>query len=450
MTKEPLNKKTKVILVIITILILIVGVVIYLSLKNRGKNNIQGDTNDRGLLSIFGERKLKPLDENSVPGIIDNNGQDPLGGGDGGDTGNSGGTNGEPNDGNNTNNNAFAIRSVGTANLNENLQGGTSVGSSTGGNSGGTGGQQQTNPTSPGNITQPPNQIRQIDCTPPPLPYTNAEIKELKELTSRFFAIAAILRTENDVKNEIDTMNSYARTLNQANVYLNQCYQELKNPIHKNKAKDSSARWHPYLNQALISKIAKRDNRIVDATSSKIINLNQQISQIDSLILADQARINYLKQNSPTDAQTRYVVTLEQRILAWKKLRNEHVNEKANLTKIKQTGSLADVLGTFFSESNNKYKGVDFRVLRENINARRAKLLDYLGQYMHDSGNGDVWGYFYPGGSGWDANPLKHLWDERVRDSYLDVPVNPTIIPAPWPSSYVDRFKMLEEALRIW
>lgn len=172
------------------------------------KTSSNTDIQDKGLFSFFGDRKIKPLDETTVPGINNGNnngnGNGNIGDVDGSNNGNNNGTD---------NNGGLSIRPVGSG------QGG-STGSDGGVSGGGTGGFNPgggviidttggTGGTGFNPDGAPINPVTQLNCTPKQIEFTEDELKKLKALETRFYKIAAEIKTQQDVETLTRTRQNY-------------------------------------------------------------------------------------------------------------------------------------------------------------------------------------------------------------------------------------------------
>ncbi len=442
----------KIILIIVLGLITIAGIYFYFTSSANRSSRVDG-TGDQGFFSFFGERKIKPLDDTTVPGV--NTGTD------GGDTGTTIPTDTAGGGGSGTATGAvggsgsISLRPIGSniGSGGSGSTGTTGAGSSTaGGNTGGanTGGTSTAGGTTTGGGTV----IPQVDCTPLQLPYTDAEIAELKELTQRFYRIAANLHTDVDVENERLTRKSYFDLYNQTNKYTEQCYAELKDPKYTNKSKNSSAEWHPYLTETVLKRIATYDPRVQFVISNEEARLNQQIVLAGQKISRINTQIAFIDSlgSSANDAQK----NLRSVLVGDLQTETNNLNKyKSDLTTFKSTSSgiSKGIVGTFFTE--DKYKLLNLRVPRQNKNARIDKIWLYAGTYIKDSGRSTntTNDLFTPGSSLFNVNPLKSLildqWDDSLNDAPRYDPGTPPA-NANLPQSYMHIFRMVEDGLRIW
>ena len=225
---------------IILVVVFITGVVLLLRTSNNVSKN--GDIPEKSLLSFFGERKNKPLDETTVAGAIDKSGSGGSGNKDDQIIGtcfdgikNSDETSidigGRCIDitGQGSGSGALGKGSLSLKPIGSNGSGGSgSSGSGGSGGNGGTGGSGSgggTGGTGFGNDpgtgypqTDPGYVIKTIDevesfvpinCTPKPIEFTEEEIGKLKKLEQRFNKVAAEIRTQQDVDTLVQTRQNY-------------------------------------------------------------------------------------------------------------------------------------------------------------------------------------------------------------------------------------------------
>ncbi len=208
-----MNKFSNPKIIFVVMLVLILGFGMFLLFKNPTGNNTGKNADNKGLLSFFGERKTKPNDETTVPGVkpgdVNNDGFTDLNGNGINDkdesNSNSDGTNGNGQGNNNQDNNgSLSIKNIGTNGSNTN---GNTTGSGTG-NGGGTGSGSTTG-TGGGTSGGQEEPTIQVDCTPKKLVFTPAQQKRLDALNKRFYELAAELKTEQDVENLQRTKENY-------------------------------------------------------------------------------------------------------------------------------------------------------------------------------------------------------------------------------------------------
>lgn len=550
----------------VIILILIFGVGLFLLLKTPKPANDGTTPGDKGFLSFFGSRKLKTVDETTVPGANSNNKYNPDGtlnpnydptkdatdnvgtGGTGsggtGTGGNGTGSNGNGTGGtgaNGTGSGSLSIKSIGT-NTGGGGQGGNGGdqgvggGGNPGGGSGpgtgggvgpGGGGVGPNNPTNPDgsvnpnydprydvnwryicpvdnpncNVVQP---IETVDCTPPKLPYTQAEIDQLKVLLARFYNIASGLKTQSDIQNERDTRASYIDLINQAADYTKACIAQVKEEKAKptGKSLDNNPRWNPYLSASFVKKLPENDQAISDFTS--------QIKFLTENIELYNAQIEFLKSKGTLNDS--------QKVLLTKTLPYELSKAEDTLSKIKQ--SLADLQnpkkrsvkllkGTFFPElglkkvgdkylriytradydnviqntkANNYYptRGVIYKdFMTDNMNPkrlnddwdRRARIFFMIENYIWDhstfytgtavrdtdgDGNNDQYipetiAAYFNDAPMFSNNPLKWMYSDRP-NHLLDDPNHECMTSFPYTCGLKNfhRLQQLEDALGIW
>ncbi len=442
----------KIIFIIILGLIFAVGMILLIKTPGGRKT---GETNEKGLLSFFGDRKTKPQDETVVPGANTGTGSGDSGGGANGNdngtgSGSSNGGNGSGASGKGSG--SLSIKSVGMTTFGGGSgqsgvgSGGNGVGST--GNGGNVGG-GTTGGTGTGGIIDP---IIQVDCTPPQLPYTEEEIAELRNLTQRFYRIAANLHTDTDIENERLTRKSYLDIYNKTVDYTKQCYQQLKDPKYADKAKNSSARWHPYLTQGVIKRIATYDARVAVSASTAKKSLEDSIATIE-------AQLVYLKGLSiKNTAQKDLIASLETSLVSKK-------SELADLDTPTSPYFKDDIVGTFFTE--NVFKGQNLKVGRNNINSRRTKLFYLIKDIMIDNGDEDIFNCFMHK----EYSPCKESDIENIDfppyeillkpfEDQVDLcnkePGNKKCLNNAGNSgndgfkSLVHKFQMLEDGLRVW
>lgn len=449
----------KIALIIVLAAITIAGIYLYIRSSNN-KNGDVSETGDRGFLSFFGERKVKPIDETTVPGVTP--GQSDTGGGitagnidsgitTGGSTGLSGGSSG--------NLGSLSLRPIGI-NTNTGSTGGSNAAGSTGqGGAGGTGTGigGGTNGGGTGGVGQGNTggtNIPQVDCTPPQLPYTNDEIAELKALTERFYRIAANLHTDSDIQNEVSTRKSYYDLYNQTIDYTKQCYAELKDPKYADRAKNSSARWHPYLTEKVLTRIVKYDSRVALVTNSDKTRLNKEISDISLSLYSFDTQKKYLESLGANinSSQSAKLQILKDDIAL---LNNQLTTKKAELASLSssQDAVSKDIIGTFFTEDkyrlSNLTEIIDLKVARQNNNARIDKIWSYTNRIINDSGNGSqvINNLWTPSHPYFQINPLKSLVLDKWKESLNDAP---RYQPGNYPQSFMHKFRMLEDGLRVW
>jgi len=209
-----MNKLSNPKIIFVVMLVLILGFGMFLLFKTPAGNNTGKNVDNKGLLSFFGERKTKPNDETTVPGVNDGGVKNPndfldLNGNgindkDESNTG-SDNTNGNgQGDNNQDNNGSLSIKNIGTNGSNVN---GNTTGSGTG-NGGGTGSGSGTG-TGSGTGGGQEEPAVQVDCTPKKLVFTPAQQKRLDALNKRFYELAAELKTEQDVENLQRTKENY-------------------------------------------------------------------------------------------------------------------------------------------------------------------------------------------------------------------------------------------------
>jgi hypothetical protein len=196
----------KIALIVTLILITGVGVYIYLSTTNNFKKTNQVE--DRGFLSFFGDRKVKPVDETTVPGVTPTNtvGSNTAGSIDAGDVDLNNGSNVVGGSSGNLSLKPIGVNTIvngGSGSASTNTTGGTGTeGRSTSGATGG-----NTTGGSTGTTVNPPSE--QVNCTPKEIEFTEAEKKKLKELEVRFYQVAAEIKTEQDVETLVRTRQNY-------------------------------------------------------------------------------------------------------------------------------------------------------------------------------------------------------------------------------------------------
>ncbi len=457
----------------VIILILILGVGIYLFFRASKNSTTDSGQNDKGFMSFFGDRKTKPVDETTVPGAkpgSNNNGDvnsnnpndpnnDPNGNNSGGNTNQGGSGSGSTGSGSGS----LSIKSIGTN------QGGASGSGSSG--VGGLGGNIGNNPNDPNNpnssgqVVCPdsnPNcnnvvTVETVDCTPPKLPYTEAEINQLKDLVARFYNISSSLKTESDIKNEIDTRTSYIEIINEANAYTNQCIKEVKAeqaaPANLRKAIDNNPRWHPFISPSFVAKLPASKTTIDDLNSKKTA-VNYQLSKYD-------AQIKFLESLNRNENQNNFLKNV-------KDDRNKALKELAELNqKIKDinegnTSGQRILAGTFFPEPTERFnftlgKKVDYIATgrRNDDWDRRERLWNMIGDrlwatsnFWTTSGVNQPWAifYFYQGtAESEERNPL--IWLIRDLPNSPD-PNNPN--PNAKGVKNFHRLQQLEDALGVW
>ncbi len=446
--------KPKVALIIILGLVTLAGIIVYM--RATAPNKVNGDAEDKSFFSFFGERKIKPLDDNTVPGASTGGSGSANDGVTGGDTngGDIGGGSTSSTSGLTGGSGSLSLRPIGT-----NVQsGGTTSLGSTGAGTGGTGSGGFTggtgSTTGGGTNNNPGQNIPQVDCSPVQLPYTDAEIAELKELTQRFYRIAANLHTDVDIENERLTRKSYYDLYNQTLDYTKQCYAELKDPKYADKAKNANAEWHPYLTDTVLKRIAVYDPRVKFVINSEEASLNQQISTTNILISRINTQIAFIDSlgSNANAAQKNLRDTLSSDL----QTQNSYLAKfKKDLADLKTTtgGISKGVVGSFFTE--DVYKLTNLRVPRLNKNARIDRIWRYAGEYGKDSGN-KIWGQLFDPDNPniyYPLNPLKTLikdyWDDKINDAPRYDPGNPPEHEN-LPQSYMHIFRMVEDGLRIW
>ncbi len=444
----------KIALITVLALITIAGILLYLRYNNTAKKNPAAL--DSGFLSFFGGRKVKPSDEGNIPGVIPNQG---------GATGglSSGLTSGETTSGDTAggtagNNTAgrLTLKPIGSSGLSTagtttgNTGGGSTTVGGTGSTSGNTGGGSTTvggTGGTSGGTTTGGNVIPQIDCTPPSLPYTQEQIAELRELTQRFYRISANLHTNSDIQNENDTRKAYYDLYNQTIDYTKQCYAELKDPKYADKAKNSSAAWHPYLTDLVLEKIKTYDPRVAFVTTNAKTAINKRISQLADCVYGSQTQINFIDNlSTKTNIHANKKKQLQTQMATCQKEWEVKAEELKNLGS---TGSsiAREIIGTFFTE--DVYKDDKLFVARRNNNARIDYIWGHTKHIIDDNGRGsNVVDNFWTGSHDYfNINPLKSLvldkWDESLNDA-------PRYQPGNFPQSYMHKFRMLEDGLRVW
>lgn len=482
-----LNIKTA--FVIILILILGVGIYLFLRTSKQDANGVSQD--DKGFLSFFGERKTKPTDETTVPGAKPgSNNNDGVNNGSNSDSNSNNGQDGSTDNnsnGSNSNgvgNGSLSIKSIGT---NQNGASNGSSGVGVGNNPNGS-----TNPNDPNNpqnggvivcpasnpnCNQPP--VETIDCTPPKLPYTDEQIAQLKILVARFYNIAAGLKTQSDIQNEIDTRESYIEIVNQAHVYTNQCLAEIKAVKDgtnvtlldgstvklTNKVIDNNPRWNPYLPIKFVKSLP--------ASAEAINELNYQLNVYKNNINFINAQKNYLNNlgTSRNDAQDALLVKLDQ---DYKKAVQDRDDTIKKISDVKSGGTtgLKLLKGTFFPE--NKRNGVDY-IASGRLNDdwdRRFRIYFAISKHLFETSNfwttkndGDPqqpWAirYFFQGTSQSNAdNPLYWLLSDIPNDFSGAKNEKEAIDkhnkgensnPNAWGLKNFHRLQQLEDALGIW
>lgn len=478
MKKSPI----KIAFVVLLSLVFVAGVFL---LVQTSRDNSSPDTESRGFLSFFGDRKTRLDDEQVIPGVGTSTagqstsgitsgentsgitGQSTAGGELG--TGGTGTTGGAITGGGQG---SFSINSIGTngSQIGGTVGGGsgasnTGIGTTGGGgNSGGFTGGQTTGGTT--------GAIPQIDCTPPQLPYTQGEIQALQALTNEFYRISANLHTDVDIQNEKDTRKSYYDLFNKTREYTQQCYNQVAVEMKKSatdptkKAINANARWHPYLTQAVLDKLGGYDPRVKVSPITDHAKLLTEISALDSQINSINAQIDFLESlknsayiSGPGLSNPNFNSGQQYKLDALKSelppLLVARGFKQRDYDAIKYNKPIvqgADILGTFFTEA--KFSNFDLRVARENINFRRKDLWDKSKSWLEYYDN-DVAKYFYDQlcfgnnnhntvcENGRDIYPLK-VWliDKMNAELYLD--------DAGVGKTYFNRFQQIEDGLRIW
>ncbi len=454
----------KIALIIVLVLITIAGIAVYFAYNKKTQSSPA--VSDSGFLSFFGGRKVKPNDESTIPGVIPN--QDGNTGGltggltAGGDT--SGDTSGGNTAGNNQNG-KLTLRPIGNGNLslNDNNGGNTNVNGGSGGSGGSnTGGGSAGGNTAGGNTGSNTggNGIPQIDCTPPTLPYTQPQIEELKELTARFYRISANLHTASDVQNEIDTQKSYYDLYTQATGYTKQCYKELADPANKNKAQNASAKSHPYITDKVLQLIRKYDPRVIIAEKTDVTKINNEIASLNDKLAIANSQIYFLENlSSKTDAQNLKLAALKEDIKRYASDIDYKKNQKWAFQNTKLVLMYYETLGSFFEEENKytlptSYKTdtynniLELKVARPNTNSRYNKIWAYTAKIIEDRGQQtqvirDMWTV---GSEYYNYNPLKPLAQDKLDPSLNDAPNSVNGESQSW----VNRFRLIETALRVW
>lgn len=455
--------KIKIAFVTILGLVLVIG--IYLLIRTPNPNDSKSGGSGRGFLSFFGERRTKPLDDTVVPGASTAGSTAGATGGTSGDTAGATGGQGSSASGTGSTGGAitggqgsFSVRSIGSNGISGGFAtgGGTSGSGSAGSGSGGS----SSGGSGSGGTGGGPNPIPQIDCTPPQLPYTEQEIAQLKDLTNQFYRISANLHTDVDIQNELDTRKSYFDLYNQTISYTKQCYDQVKVEMAKTdptkrKAIDSNARWHPYLTEAVLNKIAAYPDPRISFTRplTNKDQLQRKITELNSSIASADAQIAYLNNLSSRNlGQNTRLADLQVERANYINDRAIYQTELDGIAKPTVISSAKDVLGSFFPQ--DVFDGVDLKQSRKNLNFRREYLWRGVEGWIQ-SNDKDVYEYFFWNSdkfckgkdacaeSGWQYNPLVELlWDPRHKETWLDT--------AGFGQAWVNPFREIEDGLRVW
>ncbi len=338
------------------------------------------------------------------------------GGGSNGTGGVGSGTNGNGSTGGNSGSSAGGFNGGGSNGNGGNPGGntGSSNGGGTGGTNGSTNGNGGSNGTGGTNVNPndpktfvttgcPANNpncnivsIPTVDCTPPKLPYTAEETEQLKNLVARFYNIAAGLKTQADIQNEIDTRASYIELVNQAHTYTDQCVAQIKTAqkdIDLGKkasfeppALDNNPRWNPYLSIKFLSTLPASKNAIAEL-NNQITGYTNQLELYDAQI----SLLKSMKNLNPAQTELLNIKIPERKALALKK----KAEAKQKLADVQGGNGAGRKLleGTFFpeKEKRDKTSNGNFVDIETGEITSDFKKASYLADYMVPSRLNDDW-----------------------------------------------------------
>ncbi len=443
----------KIALIIILGLITIVG--IYLYLRSGTVNNQDKTAGEKGFLSFFGERKIKPSDETTVPGVS-------TAGGTG--TGSTGGTitagvttTGSGSTGGTTGGGtgSLSLRPIGTNinNVGENTSfgtgfGGTSSGVGTTGGTGGVGTSGQTTGGTTGggtgSTTGGTGPLPQLNCTPKQIEFTEEETKKLKALEERFYKVAAEIRTQEDVDTLVRTRQNYYSYLSSdysatskkdgtgVVELTKQCYAE------RQKVKDAKSsadpffgkplgmRPNPFITTSMFATLAnvpplktylnterlamatelKDLSKMIDDTEAKVEDREQQLN-------AKRAELNFAQSSQDYSAASR--IQSEMAVLEASLTSNSSQLPKMKLRAERLNALLDQVTNDPFSYFANSTTYVENEPYseKETEKSRKNNVYQNMQGIFYDVfGWGDITDKLWGGGKAeWnlapDSNPLK-------------------------------------------